>query len=116
MTPRPTNRTGHLSDFKCVDCGIRLRTHGGATGQEPCPGCGAPLNAVEELSELVGFRAVGRPVEGLPAERFGDRVSPLADRRDAEVARLRVAVERWLDEGGSFDPGALDSGPPKSER
>ena len=102
-----------MPDFKCVACGIRLRTHGGATG---CPGrarCARPRSTpVEELSELVGFRR-WQPVKGCRIEeRFGDRVSHL-DRtpRGGGSQELRVAAERWLDEGGSFDTEAVAAAP-----
>jgi hypothetical protein len=92
-----------MPDLKCVDCRIRVRTQGEAA-PERCPICEAHLELVEDLSEVVGFRAMGRPIEGLPAERFADRVSDLTQRRDEQIMRLRVAAERWLDEAGSFDP------------
>src|SRR4051794_26176464 len=91
-----------MPDFKCAACRIRLRSHGGDTVRELCPECGAPLEVVAELSEVVGFRSVGETEEDASAQP----VSYLTDRREARVEELRVAAQRWLDESGGFDPEA----------
>jgi hypothetical protein len=95
-----------MPDFKCVACRIRLRSPVGDRVPRPCPVCEAPLEPVDELSEVVGFRSL-QPHDAEIEERFADRVSDLTERREARIEELRVAAERWLDEGGSFDTEAV---------
>jgi hypothetical protein len=70
-----------MPHFKCVPC--RTRVHRQGPPPEPfgdvCPSCGAPLEPVSDLTEIVGFRSV----------------TPEA------------APERWLDDDGSFTPEAI---------
>ena len=99
-----------MPDFKCVACRIRLRSPVGDRVRRPCPICEAPLKPVAGLSEVVGFRSMpseSGEVEGLRDERFAAPVSILTDRREARIEELRVAAERWLDDGGSFDREAV---------
>jgi hypothetical protein len=48
-----------MPHFKCVAC--KTRMYSAATPQDPvaypCPQCGSPLEPVDELAEIVGFRA-----------------------------------------------------------
>jgi hypothetical protein len=102
-----------MPDFKCADCRIRLRSPGGDAVGERCPVCEAPLEPVGELSELVGFRSLegrGTPVEGERAstpEPLTRPVSDLTKRRESRIERSRPDAERWLSDGGSFDPEAV---------
>jgi hypothetical protein len=86
-----------MPDFRCVACRTRTRL---AVDGEPCPTCGAPLEQVGELAEVVGYRSItttGGPV---------GNAAPVADftaRRNALYAqRVRDALdaERWMDDGG----------------
>jgi transposase len=88
-----------MPDFRCVACRTRIR-HAGDVAADTCPECGSPLDLVDDLAEVVGFRSVkptGDPV---------DIAAPVADftgRRNAIYAqRVRDALdaERWLDDGG----------------
>jgi hypothetical protein len=49
-----------MRDFKCVACRIRTRRAGDSADVTPraCPSCGAPLEPVRALTEIVGFRSV----------------------------------------------------------
>ena len=87
-----------MPDYKCAACRIRLRSHGGDEPRELCPVCDGQLQTVDELSDLVGFRALG-PDAGEETRP----ISHLTDRREERVEELRVAAQRWLDDGGSFD-------------
>ncbi len=85
-----------MRDFQCVACRIRTRPAG--DGDE-CPGCGAPLEPVSRLADVVGFRSVtsgGRV--GNPAP-----VGDFTARRDAAYAQ-RVSdamdAEPWMDVDG----------------
>jgi hypothetical protein len=88
-----------MPDFKCVACRIRTRPAGDGAA-DACPECGRPLDLVDELAEIVGFRAVTTGAQPV------DRVAPLGDfrgRRNAMYAqRVRDALdaERRLDDGG----------------
>jgi hypothetical protein len=109
-----------MPDFKCVACRIRLRGPGGEGPGALCPECRAPLERVGRLSEVVGYRAIepeASPREGEPLTR---PVSDLTTRREERIEELRRDAERWLDDGGSFDPdeamaAALEL-PPRSEQ
>ena len=73
-----------MAHFKCVPCRARLDrpTFPADPGEDVCPRCGAPLEHVGELGEIVGFQAM-----------------------EPREARLADA-ERWLDDGDSFHPEA----------
>jgi hypothetical protein len=77
------------------------------------------MELVGALSEIVGFRSV-EPGAGTNEDAPADPVSYLTDRRDARLEELRVAAERWLDDGGSFDTeaaaAALEPPPSWTER
>jgi hypothetical protein len=47
-----------MAHSKCVTCRARVWRDGPAAEHldDPCPGCGGPLEPVVELSELVGLR------------------------------------------------------------
>ena len=77
-----------MPHFKCVACEMRLSTKEGPAGGvgDLCPGCGSLLEPVTDLSKIVGFQSIK------PRDR-------------ADQARLEV--QRWLDDGGSFDSAAL---------
>jgi hypothetical protein len=84
-----------MPHYKCVPCRTRL-----ATGAVPdragrlCPGCGAMLEPVEHLSDIVGFAAItrltatGHEGDGSPTYRaLADRLSEAVDRRAAFADR-----------------------------
>jgi hypothetical protein len=104
-----------MPHFKCTACKIRL--YSPTSPADPvgdlCPGCGTLLEPVGRLSEIVGFRAI-KPrdrasEDGVPGthEQIVGRVDDLIARRDATLARARLDAERWLDDGGSFNPEAV---------
>ena len=49
-----------MAHSKCVSCRARVWREGPAADHvdDLCPGCGGPLAAVAELSELVGLRSL----------------------------------------------------------
>lgn len=78
-----------MPHYKCVPCRTRLAT-GAAPDQAGrlCPGCGAMLEPVEHLSDIVGFAAItpltatGREDDGsLTYSALADRLSEAVDRR-----------------------------------
>ena len=83
--------------FKCAGCRFRL------ISPAPCPGCGAPVEQVRDLAEIVGFRAIG--IDG-PSEPPADGHRRLA----ARVREIRASDEqrawRRLDDDGCFAPDA----------
>jgi hypothetical protein len=89
-----------MPDFKCAACRIRVRSHGGETVREVCPACETPMELVDALSEVVGFRSVDPGANPGEDEPVGP-VGYLTDRREARVEELRVAAQRWLDDGAA---------------
>ena len=83
-----------MPHYKCVPCRSRLHT-GAAPDQAArvCPGCGAMLEPVEHLSDIVGFAAITRLTttghEGdgsLTHSALADRLSEAVDRRRSTPA------------------------------
>jgi hypothetical protein len=74
-----------MPHFKCVACRARLYSAAGPDDVvgEICPGCGSLFEPVDDLAEIVGFRAIK------------SRDSAADD------------AGRWLDDGGSFGPDAV---------
>jgi hypothetical protein len=83
-----------MPHYKCVPC--RTRLDAGAAPDEAeilCPGCGAMLEPVEHLSDIVGFAAITRLTatghEGdgsITHNALADRLSEAVDRRRATPA------------------------------
>jgi hypothetical protein len=104
-----------MSHFKCVACKTRLKRAEGPDDLigELCPGCGSLLEPVGELAEIVGFRSIKArdgAVDDSPRgahQRIADRVDDFFARRAATLGHVPVDGERWLDDGGSFDPEAV---------
>ena len=86
-----------MPHYKCVPCRTRLQIS--AVPDEAgvlCPGCGAMLEPVEHLSDIVGFAAITRLTatghEGdgsLKHNALADRLSEAVDRRRATRRRRR---------------------------
>jgi hypothetical protein len=101
--------------FKCVTCKARLYSAADPDSLvcDLCPGCGAMLEPVGELAEVVGYRSIrsrDAPAEprgghGVLIDRFAEL---LADRR-ARSAQSALDAERWLDDSGSFNGPAAAS-------
>jgi hypothetical protein len=76
-----------MAHSKCLSCAARVWRAGPAADHlaDLCPGCGGPLEAVNDLSELVGLRSLrARP-------RKRDRQPPDRSARISEQIRERVA-------------------------
>ena len=107
--------------FKCVPCKIRVSESGARTAltDGACPGCGAALEPVAELTEVVGFRSPNLLESSVP-RGVAQRVADISGGRS--VAESQLEVDRWLDEGGSLgaeplaEAVALDLLPPGSRR
>jgi hypothetical protein len=84
--------------LKCEACRARVRRASAATDQL-CPLCGAPLESVGSLSEIVGFRVVASTPPGGPSaaghQRLADEVAKIVARRRAAEARSWSDVNRW---------------------
>jgi hypothetical protein len=89
-----------VAHFKCVPCGARVwRDRPPAENlDELCPGCGDPLEAVADLSELVGLQAARtrpRRMHGRSPDvsaRISEQIRETIARNDAE--RRRIDGER----------------------
>lgn len=83
--------------FKCSRCRIRRSGLDVAisAAKDRCPLCGRPLDAEGDLASLMGFRFLTNDVLSTSLPGANDRPA------DADA----LAADRWLDEGGSSEPG-----------
>jgi hypothetical protein len=93
--------------FKCVTCKARLYTAASPDRliRDLCPGCGAMLEPVGELAELVGYRSIELRDTAEPQGGHGvliDRFAEVLAAQRARSAQAALDAERWLDDGGSF--------------
>jgi hypothetical protein len=81
-----------MPHYKCVPCRSRLDT-GAAPDQAArvCPGCGAMLEPVEHLSDIVGFAAITRQTATGHEGDASLAYSALADRLGEAVDGRRAA-------------------------
>jgi hypothetical protein len=95
--------------FKCSHCRIRRSGLDVAisAAQDRCPLCERTLNPERDLMSLVGFRFLAG--DGLFATAREDPQLPggAGRRTDADTVSDMLAAERWLDEGGSSEPGTV---------
>lgn len=93
-----------MPHLKCVACKIRLSS--GRSPADPvgdlCPGCGASLEPVGSLTEVVGFRSLA---SGGGSE-FAGRVGDLIERREAVREEARAQADRLMDEFASLRAAA----------
>ena len=86
--------------FKCSHCRIRRSGLDVAisAAQDRCPLCRRELESERDLASLVGFSFLTSL--GTPVIRSGTGRTI-----DANTATDALVAERWLDEGGSNEPG-----------
>lgn len=90
-----------MANFKCLRCRSRVWREGPAAdhADDLCPGCGDPLQAVAEVSELIGLRSLRarpRPARRTPPDRsarISQQIRETIARNDAERQR-RLDAER----------------------
>jgi len=89
-----------MPHYKCVTCRTRLRTSQPLSSSVPdlCPHCGSLLEPVDDLAEVVGFRAIApmgfAPASPIsPQERIVLRIGDLVRHRDRRRARRRLAPD-----------------------
>ena len=104
-----------MTYFKCVTCKARLYSAASPNSlvRDLCPGCGAMLEPVGELAELVGYRSIElRDDPAKPQAGHGvviDRFAEVLAGTRARSAQAALDAERWLDDGGSFNGPAAAS-------
>jgi hypothetical protein len=84
-----------MAHFKCPPCRARVWRDGPTADHldELCPGCGGPLEAVRELSELVGLRSLRAGPRQSPrrppdhSARISEQIRETISRNDAERRR-----------------------------
>jgi hypothetical protein len=104
-----------MPHYKCVPCRTRLYTAEGPPEMvgDLCPDCGALLEPVGQLGEVIGFRSIKSRDDSAVGEaagtreRIAGRVDDFLARRAAILALARLDAERWVDEGGSFQAEAV---------
>jgi hypothetical protein len=91
---------------KCVPCKIRVSASGAGTAlmDGSCPGCGSALEAVTDLTEVIGFRSPNLLDPSVPPA-VAERMADISGGRSVVEAQLEI--DRWLDEGGSDAPEPL---------
>jgi hypothetical protein len=84
---------------RCLTCVARVWRDGPASDhvEDLCPGCGGPLEAVADLSELIGLRALRTPPRHAHrppdrSARISQQIRETIARNDAE--RRRIDGER----------------------
>jgi hypothetical protein len=88
-----------MAHFKCSSCRARVWREGHAADHldDLCPGCGGPLEAAGELSELVGLRSLrARPrLQRSPdaSARISEQIRQTIARHDAERRRTDAGPE-----------------------
>ena len=90
-----------MAHFKCLRCRSRVWRDGPAAehADDLCPGCGDPLEAVAELSELIGLRSLRARPAPTPktapdrSSRIAQQIREMIARNDAERQR-RIDAER----------------------
>ena len=94
-----------MPHYRCTRCRIRLDEAGSRVEliDEGCPICLGPLSAVGQISELVGFRKVGRDDDLADASPSPAAHAP-AELGDARLARAMVDALRSVNADDSFDP------------
>jgi hypothetical protein len=77
-----------MAHTKCLPCRARVWRDGPHADppQDLCPGCGGPLEAVEDLSELIGLRSL----RARPRQSLGS--SPDRSARISELIRKKIAL------------------------
>jgi hypothetical protein len=90
-----------VAHSKCLTCRARVWRDGPASdhADDLCPGCGGPLQAVAELSELVGLSALRtrpRQAHRHPdlSERISQQIRETIARHDAERAQMHFKTDR----------------------
>ena len=91
-----------MAHSKCVSCTARVWREGPAAEHldDLCPGCGGPLEAVAELSELVGLRSLRARPRRLGGQypdlsaRISQQIRETIARNDSERRRRNDAEPR----------------------
>jgi len=95
-----------MAHFKCLRCRSRVWRDGPADdhADDLCPGCGDPLEAVAELSELIGLRSL-RP-RHVPARRTPPaRSARISEQIRETIARHDAERQRRIDAASDRGPG-----------
>ncbi len=94
-----------MPHYKCEGCKARLRVSGAPAELvgNLCPECGALLEPVTELAQLVGLRSITpRTDAAAPQSESHQRIARLleeiAARRAGILEQDLQAAERWLDD------------------
>lgn len=93
--------------FKCSHCRIRRSGLDVAisAAQDTCPLCGRTLDVERDLTSLVGFRFLTNDALATTASPGPSPAAPPALTADSDAASDALAADRWLDEGGTGEPG-----------
>ena len=87
-----------MAHFRCLRCSSRVWHEGPAAehADDLCPGCGDPLEAVANLSDLIGLRALtARPAHTRATP--GDRSARISQQIRETIARHDAERQRRID-------------------
>src|SRR5215210_7798367 len=102
-----------MPHLKCAACKIRRHSAGRSADvvSELCPECGAPLEPVGELSEIIGFRSTTSREGAADAPGTHARTAEPADaflaRRRLDLARARIHAERSIEDAAGLCTEAI---------
>jgi len=87
-----------MAHFKCLRCRSRVWSDGPTDdhADDLCPGCGDQLEAVAELSELIGLRSL-RTRHGPERRRPSDRSARISEQIRETIARNDAERQRRID-------------------
>lgn len=111
-----------MPHYKCLACKARLYSASSPTDLvgDLCPGCGALLEPVGDLAEVVGFQSItlrdgaGDDETAGPHQQIPLRIDDFLARREEILARSRIDAECWLDDDGGFRAQAVALPPPET--
>jgi hypothetical protein len=92
-----------MAHSKCLTCRARVWREGNPADQlrDLCPGCGGPLEPVDDLAELIGLRSLrarprsaGRALPDDRSRRIAAEIRETIARHDAERRRRADAGRR----------------------
>jgi hypothetical protein len=82
--------------LKCDPCRARVYRAGEpSSAVEPCPECGQPLQAVRDLTDILGYRSLQVRRSGGGYDAIAESVAAILAQRRARERRSRRAADRW---------------------
>lgn len=84
-----------MAHSKCLSCRARVWREGSSL-DDLCPGCGGPLEPVNDLSEIIGLRCLRARPRG-PRHSSTERFERTSARIREQIARNDAERQRQID-------------------